>query len=419
MTLSGRLLRGGVGIAIIAGGVYFANEKGYLDQPVAYARAQLGLPSPAAANPAPAPLGGRPAARSVPVVFAPVTLQDVPIDIRAVGAVAANMQQFVRSRVDGEIAKIHFEEGAEVRAGDVIITLDNRQISAQLKQAEANLARNRTNLANAKREVGRFRELVGRDFVSKQKFDDLNNQVAVLEAQVRADESVVEGLQVQLSYTSIRASITGRAGAVNLSQGNAVKGNDSGTIVTINQVQPIDVRFGLPQRHFAALRESMSRGEAIVTAAPPGATESARGAVDFIDNAIDPASGTFQVKASFANESLMLWPGMFVETTLRLGVMKQTLAIPSGALQTGQQGTFVYVIRQDDTAEVRPVVVSRDTGVVAVVQTGLQAGERVVIDGQLRLTNGSKVEARPAAASPSATAPAATAPAATAQAPRS
>lgn len=416
MTLSGRLLRGVAVIAVIAGGAYYAKEKGYLDKPIEMARAQMGAlmgaPAPQAAAPAAPPVGGRPAARPVPVIVVPVAAQDVPIDVGAVGTVAANLQQFVRSRVDGEIAKVHFEEGAEVRAGDVIISLDNRQISAQLKQAEANMARNRTSLANAKREVTRYSELVGRDFVSKQKFDDLNNQAAVLEAQVRADESAVEALRVQLSYTSIRAAITGRAGAVNLTQGNAVKGNDAGTIVTINQVQPIDVKFGLPQRHFAALRESMARGEAVVTAGPPGSKERAKGAVDFIDNAIDPASGTFQVKASFANENLTLWPGMFVETTLRLGIQKQTPAIPTGALQTGQQGTFVYVIKPDDTAEVRLVTVARDTGVVAAIEKGLQIGERVVIDGQLRLVNGTKVEARPASAAPAA-------PAETAQAPRS
>lgn len=409
MTLSGRLLRGVAVIAVIAGGAYYAKEKGYLDKPIEMARAQLGAPAPQAAAPAAPPVGGRPPARPVPVIVVPVAAQDVPIDVSAVGSVAANLQQFVRSRVDGEIVKVHFDEGAEVRAGDVIISLDNRQISAQLKQAEANMARNRTSLANAKREVARYSELVGRDFVSKQKFDDLNNQVAVLEAQSRADESAVEGLRVQLSYTTIRAAITGRAGAVNLTQGNAVKGNDSGTIVTINQVQPIDVKFGLPQRHFAALRESMARGEAIVTAGPPGSSVRARGAVDFIDNAIDPASGTFQVKASFANEDLTLWPGMFVETTLRLGIQKQTAAIPTRALQTGQQGTFVYVIKPDDTAEVRLVTVSRDTGVVAAIEKGLEIGERVVIDGQLRLVNGTKVEARPAP----------TPPAETAQAPRS
>ncbi len=339
----------------------------------------------------------------------PVNAQDVPIDVTAVGTVAANQTQFVRSRIDGEIAKVHFEEGGDIRAGDVIITLDNRQITAQLRQSEANMARDRTSLQNAKREVSRYSELVGRDFVSKQKFDDLNNQVAVLESQVRADEAAVESLRVQLSYTTIRAAITGRAGAVNLTQGNAVKGNDTGTIVTINQVQPIDVKFGLPQRHFAALRDSMAKNEAVVTAGPPGSGARAKGAVDFIDNTIDPASGTFQVKATFANEKLTLWPGMFVETTLRLGIQKQTAAIPSGAIQTGQQGTFVYVVKPDDTAEVRLVTVSRDTGQIAAIEKGLQIGERVVIDGQLRLVNGSKVEAR-------APAPAA---AESAQAPRS
>ncbi|MFY7959902.1 MAG: efflux RND transporter periplasmic adaptor subunit [Elsteraceae bacterium] len=163
-------------IAVIASGAYFAHEKGYLEKPIEMARAQMGAPAPQAAAPAAPPVGGRPPARPVPVVVAQVAAQDVPIDVSAVGTVAANLQQFVRSRVDGEIVKIHFEEGAEVRAGDVIITLDNRQISAQLRQAEANMARNRTNLANAKREVARYSELVGRDFVSKQKFDDLNNQ---------------------------------------------------------------------------------------------------------------------------------------------------------------------------------------------------------------------------------------------------
>jgi len=403
------MLRGAAIIAVVAGGGYYAKEAGYLDKPIEMARAQMGTPAPQAAAPAAPPVGGRPAARPVPVVVVPVAAQDVPIDVSAVGTVAANQQQFVRSRVDGEIAKVHFEEGSQVRAGDVIVTLDNRQITAQLKQSEANMARNRTSLANAKREVARYSELVGRDFVSKQKFDDLTNQVAVLEAQARADEAAVEALRVQLSYTTIRASITGRAGALNLTPGNAVKGNDAGTIVTINQVQPIDVKFGLPQRHFSALRESMARGEAIVTAGPPGSKDRATGAVDFIDNTIDSASGTFQVKASFANENLTLWPGMFVETSLRLGIQKQTPAIPTGALQNGQQGTFVYVIKPDDTAEVRLVTVSRDTGVVAAIEKGLQVGERVVIDGQLRLVNGTKVEAR--------TAPAA--PAETAQAPRS
>lgn len=404
MTLTGRLVRGVAIVAVVAGGGYYAMQKGYLDAPMEVARAKLGMAPQQTAVQAPAPAGARPPARPVPVIFSTVAAQDVPIDVGAVGTVAANLTQFVRSRIDGEIAKVHFEEGGEVKAGDVIITLDNRQISAQLKQAEANMMRDRTSLQNAKREVSRYSELVGRDFVSKQKFDDLNNQVAVLDAQVRADEAAVESLRVQQSYTVLRAAITGRAGAVSLTQGNAVKGNDTGTIVVINQVQPIDVKFGLPQRHFAALRESMARGEAIVTAGPPGSSLRAKGAVDFIDNAIDPASGTFQVKATFANEALTLWPGMFVDTTLRLGIQRQTPAIPSGAIQTGQQGTFVYVIKSDDTAEVRLVTVSRDTGRVAAIEKGLQIGERVVIDGQLRLVNGTKVEARPAPAQPAETA---------------
>ena len=412
MTVSGRLVRSAAVIALIGGAGYLAWDKGYLDKPMEMARTQVGM-APAAPPPsATPPLGGRPPPRAVPVIVTTVTAQDVPIDVSAVGTVAANQTQFVRSRVDGEIAKVHFEEGGEIKAGDVIVTLDNRQITAQLRQSEANMTRNRTNLANAKREVDRYSELVGRDFVSKQKFDDLKNQVSVLEAQVRADEAAVDSLRVQLSFTTIRAAITGRAGAVNLTAGNAVKGNDTGTIVTINQVQPIDVKFGLPQRHFAALRDAIAKGEAVVSAGPPGDTARARGLVDFVDNAIDPASGTFQVKATFANGDLTLWPGMFVETSLRLGVQKQAAAIPSAAIQSGQQGPFVYVIKPDDTAEVRQITITRDTGQVAAIGRGLEIGERVVIDGQLRLTNGTRVEIR----TPAAPAPAANA---AAQAPRS
>jgi multidrug efflux system membrane fusion protein len=396
-------------VGALAGGGWWAWNNGHLAPVEAQVRSWVGrpaTPSPAAA-PAARPRGG-----PVPVFVATAQVLDVPIEVDAIGTVVSGQTQLVRSRIDGEIAQVHFEEGAEVMAGDVLFTLDNRQIQAQLRQAEANLARNRTALANARREVDRFSELAGRDVVSRQRFDDIRNQAALLENSVRADEAVVEALRVQASYTTIRAAISGRTGQVTLTKGNTIRNSDAagGTAVTIVQTKPIDVRFALAQRHLGDLRRSMAAGTATVVATPPGAGAAA-GIVEFIDNQIETTTGTFQVKAAFANDEETLWPGMFVSVRVRLGTLPGAVQVPSAAVQVGQRGTFVYVARADQTVELRPVKVVREDAGRSTLESGVAGGERVVIDGHLRLSPGAAIQIREpgGARPPSGTPPQATA----------
>jgi multidrug efflux system membrane fusion protein len=333
--------------------------------------------------------------RAVPVIAAPVVRKSVPIQIDTIGSVQTLASVAIKSRIDGQIVAVNFREGQEVKAGDVLFTLDSRAAEAQTRQAEAQLARDRAQLANARREVERQAELAAKNFASGQKYDEVRTTAQALEATLRADEAMVENLRVQLSYYKLVSPIDGRTGAVALKAGSTVKANDTGALVTINQIHPIYVAFSVPQRDLAEVKEAMKLHPLEAVVQPLGDALPEKGELAFVDNAIDIATGTITLKATFANEGERLWPGQFVNVTLTLRVEDGALTVPAPAIQAGQSGPYVYVVKPDMTAEPRNVVVKRQAGDETVIGDGLQEGEQVVIDGQLRLTKGTKVELRP------------------------
>jgi multidrug efflux system membrane fusion protein len=342
--------------------------------------------------------GADPRAARPPVsqtVVADVAVEmPAPIQIGAIGTVQPIAMVKNQARVDGEIAQVHFEEGQEVNEGDILFSIDDRALRAQLAQSEATLERDRAQLQRAKLEVTRQSSLAGRGIASAQKFEDVETSVAVLEATVRASEAAVENARVNLNYATIRAPITGRTGSVTLKRGNivVVKSTGAAPLVTITQLRPIYVTFTVPERHLADLRGAMASGRLPVVVTVPNQPQSPiTGTLTFVDNQVDVATGTISLKATFANDDTQLWPGQFVNATLTLGIQANAIVAPSAAIQIGQNGPYVFVIRQDSTVELRLVHVGRAVSNKTVVAEGLAVGDRVVVDGQLRLTNGTHV----------------------------
>jgi len=338
---------------------------------------------------------------AVPVVVAPVARKSIPVRLDAIGNVQAIATVAVKSRVDGQVAEVKVADGQEVKSGDVLFVLDTRAVEAQLKQLQANLAHDRALLANAQRDVDRLKPLIQKRDVSQQAFDLATATAASLDATVKADEAAIQNLQVQITYYTIRAPIDGRLGFVTLKAGNEVKAQDVITMVTINQLKPIYVTFAVPQRELPGVRTAIAKGTVPVSVRVPNdpAGEIA-GRLDFIDNQVDIATGTIQLKAIFGNRDERLWPGNFVNVQMTLGVEEGAIVVPAAAIQVGQNGSYVFVIKPDNTAEIRPLTVSRTVEGLAVVEKGLAEGERVVIDGQLRLTNGTRVEIRTSSETP-------------------
>jgi multidrug efflux system membrane fusion protein len=377
-----------VAIVVVAGG-YWAQQSGMIPAGtipgIAGATTQVAVPPPRVAP-------------TQPVVATTVARQAVPLDFSVIGSVQASESVAVKSRLDGQIVKTHFKEGDEVKAGDLLFTLDSRAIEAQMHQAEANLARDQAQLVNYKRTVGRLGDLAQREFASRQSLDDARTNEAVTIASAAADQAAIENAKVQLSYTKILAPIDGRTGVITLTNGNTVKANDTVTIVTIAKIHPINVLFAVPQKYFDQVRQALAKGPVEAYAEiPNGGGRKIPGGISFFDNNIDPTTGTFQVKATFANDDGSLWPGMFVSVIVRLGVQSDALVVASAAVQSGQNGSYVFVVRPDLTAEMRPVTVAREADGRSIIASGLKDGEKVVVDGQLRLTNGTKVEVRAAA----------------------
>ncbi|HEX9465918.1 MAG TPA: efflux RND transporter periplasmic adaptor subunit [Alphaproteobacteria bacterium] len=343
------------------------------------------------------------ASPAVPVVTAAVVQKAMPFQIEAIGTVQTIASVTIRARVDTQIMKVMFAEGEAVKAGDVLFELDKRAVEAQLAQAQAQLARDRAQLANAKRDVERYSTLLLRDYASRAQTDTAKTNEQSLEATVKADEAVIDNLRVQISYYTITAPIGGRTGTVYLKEGSVVKGNDNATasqLVTINQIDPIYVAFSVPQQVLGELRDAQKAAPVPVDAVIPNTATKLQGQVAFIDNTIDVTSGTITAKANIPNPDEKLWPGQFVNAVATLRVDPDVLVVPAPAVQIGQDGTFVFVIKPDQTAEPRPVKVSRMVGPAAVIAEGLQAGEQIVVDGQLRLTRGTRVESRPMSGSP-------------------
>jgi membrane fusion protein, multidrug efflux system len=337
----------------------------------------------------------------VPVTVARVQRAAVPYDIDANGVVEPLQTVAVESQVGGTLTRVAFLEGDAVQAGQVLFQIDPRPFQAALAQAQAVLAKDKAQAEFAEQDVQRYAALVKQEYVTAQQFQQVRTNAAALRATLAADSAAVENARLNLQYTTIRAPITGRAGSLLVRQGNLVKANASEPLVVINQIRPILVRFAVPATRLPQIRQ-YSGNNLTVRARPlggdgvandPSARPSA-GVLSFIDNAVDTTTGTILLKGRFANDDGALWPGQFVNVALQLFVQRDAVVVPTPAVVQGQQGTYVFVVRPDATASMQPVTVDRAVGDITVIAKGLTPGQQVVTDGQIRLTNGSKIQVK-------------------------
>ncbi len=390
----------------------------------------------------------KPVIVSVPVTVSTAVGKDVPIQLRVIGNVQAYNTVAVKSMVNGEISQVHFTEGRDVKKGKPLFTIDPRPFEAAVKQAEANLARNTAQIAqveadqaknlalvkqaeanlersmaqaeNAKVEAKRYESLVERQVVSRQQYDQYRTSAETLSASVRADQAAresaeaavrsskaalenaraavradqaaVENAKVQLSYCFICSPMDGRTGSLIVQRGNVIKANDL-SLVAINQISPIYVAFSVPEQNLAEIKKYMAGGPLKVEAFPSNdSTVVEQGTLTFVDNFVDRSTGTILLKGTFANQERRLWPGQFVNVLLTLSMERSAVVVPSQAVQTGQQGQYVFVVKSDLSAESRPVDVGATLSGEVIVRKGVAAGEKIVTDGQLRLYPGAKVE---------------------------
>jgi membrane fusion protein, multidrug efflux system len=343
--------------------------------------------------------GGKKAGRAMPgspVSVAQVVAKDLPLDINAVGRVEAISTVAVKAQVTGEVMGVQFKEGQTVRKGDLLFTIDPRPFEIALKQAESLLEKDRALLRNAQADVVRYSDLVQKDYVTKQQYDTAVANRDVLVAAVKADEAAVANARLQLDYSTVRSPIDGRTGSLLIDAGNIIKANDVGPAVVIEQMTPIYVTFSVPEQFLPRIKEFMAKAPLGTEAVPNGnGHPPVSGVLTFINNAIDQSTGMITLKATYDNRDATLWPGQFLNVRLTLTVEKGVVTVPSQAVQTGQSGQYIYVVKDDLTAEMRPVKVGRARGEESVITEGLKPGERVVTDGQLRLAPGAKVEIKP------------------------
>jgi membrane fusion protein, multidrug efflux system len=337
----------------------------------------------------------------VPVLAATVEQKDIPIQVHAIGAVEAYSTVSVKTQITGELTGVFFKEGDDVKKGQLIFTLDKRPLEADVRRAQGALARDEAQAANALTDQRRYEALVKVGVISTQEYERVAANAEALAAAVRADRGALENAKVQLVYASIYSPINGRTGNLLVHQGNMIKANDVPALVNINQVEPIYVTFMVHQQYLAEVKQYSRNGSLPVQAVIPSDSRPITGKLSFIDNTVDAGTGTIKLKGVFANRDRRLWPGQFVDAYLTLKTQRNALVIPSHAIQNGQQGTFVYVIKEDSTVEARPITTSeaQQAGQV-IVQKGLGVGERIVTDGQLRLVPGAKVQIKQAAAGP-------------------
>jgi multidrug efflux system membrane fusion protein len=337
---------------------------------------------------------------AVPVTTAPVVVKTVPVRLYAIGNVEPYKTVTVKARVDGQIVSVHFNEGDEVRQGAVLFEIDPRPFAATLKQAQANLLKDRALLDRANEQEKRYKDLLTKNFISPDAYEQVRTNSATAGATVAADEAAIESAKLSLEYCTIRSPVTGYAGRIQIQQGNLVKANDVNALVTVNQVVPIYTSFSIPEQNVADVRKYQAAGELRVQAAfPNGAHAPIPGKLSFLDNAADMTTGTIKLKAEFPNTDKALWPGQFVNVVLTLYEQKDAVVTPSAAVQSGPAGQYVFVVKPDLTVELRNIRISRAEGNETVVASGLGPGDQVVTGGQLRLAPGSRVS--PAKAAPS------------------
>jgi len=343
------------------------------------------------------PAGGksaRGAGGPIPVVVAKAEARDVPVEIQAVGNAQAYSAVSIRSQITGQITKVHFQEGQEVKAGDELFTIDPRPFQAALNQAQANWQRDQAMLINGRLSFERTSNLLSSKIASQADYDTALSAYQSAQSTVIADAAAVTNAQLSLEYTSISSPIEGRTGNLTIKEGNIVKAPDD-ILVSVTQIHPIYVAFAVPENNLAAIRSEAAHESLAVKAYPPGDTNStATGQLTFIDNSVDTNTGTILLKATFQNTNTVLWPGQFVQTSLVLSNLTQATVVPSQAVQTGQDGEFLFVVKEDQTVEARPIVAGITYDGIRVIMSGLKPGETVVIDGQVRLTAGAKVSVK-------------------------
>jgi multidrug efflux system membrane fusion protein len=339
---------------------------------------------------------------AVPVLVVAAEQQTLPVTVQAIGNVEAFTSVALKARIDGQIVAVNFQEGKEVRKGDILFRIDPRPLEAALKQSEAQALRDMASRDQAASQERRYQELLDKNFVSKDAYAQFRTNAATAEATSRASQAALENAKLSLDYTVIRAPIDGFVGRALLQAGNMVKANDTISLVVINQVKPVYVNFAIPEPQLPVIRDLMKKGPLSVEVAAPGSDKPlAAGRIAFLDNAVDQTTGTIKVRAVFDNADVALWPGQFVNVRVKLYDQHNATVVPSRALQTGPAGQFVYVIKPDMTAEVRKVTVMRTQGEISVLADGaLARDEKVVVRGALRLAPGAKVTiADPGAAS--------------------
>jgi membrane fusion protein, multidrug efflux system len=330
----------------------------------------------------------------VPVKVAQALQKDVPVQVKAIGNIEAFTSVAIKAQVSGQIARLHFSEGSNVEKGALLISIDPEPFQATLSQYEAALAKDQAQAKFAREQAQRYAGLLKEGIVTRDQYELLQSNADSLAATIVADRSAIKNARIQLGYCSIRSPISGRTGTIALQPGNLVKANDL-PIVTVNQLTPIYATFSIPEKLLAEVKRAMAGNELKIEAVipnEPGSTEA--GTISFLDNAVNPATGTIKLKGVFANKLRKLWPGQFTDVVMTLGNRNNAVVVPTNAIQTSQQGQFIYVVKPDYSVEMRQVTATIAVGEDSVVEKGLAAGETVVVDGQLRLTPGAIVESK-------------------------
>jgi multidrug efflux system membrane fusion protein len=330
---------------------------------------------------------------AVPVTAGIIIQKAVPVQVRAIGNIEAYSTISVKSQIGGILTRVHFREGQDVNKGDLLFTIDPRPYEAAFKQAEANLAKDTAQLENARVEVNRYAELVKKGYVAQEQYDQIRTNADAFEATVNADKAMVENARLQLKYCYIYSPINGRTGNLIVNEGNLIKANADTSMVVINQVQPIYVTFSVPEQNLSEIKKYMLYGKVKVQAfITKGEDNPEEGILNFVDNTVDVATGTIKLKATFVNKGKRLWPGQFVDVVMTLTTQPNAIVVPSQSIQTGQKGQYVFIIKNDLTVEDRPIIVGRTLDSETVIEKGLQSGEKVVTDGQLRLVPGARIQ---------------------------
>jgi multidrug efflux system membrane fusion protein len=337
-----------------------------------------------------------PPAPPVPVTVATAERRSIPFELAATGTVEPLQTVVVQAQVGGILRRVAFKEGDEVKQGQILFELDPRPYRAALGQALALLARDRAQATNAAQEAKRYQSLVEKQYVTTQQYEQVKTNAVATEATLAGSQAAVDQARLNLQYATIRAPVSGRTGSLLLREGNLVRANSSEPLVVINRLRPILVRFAVPAGNLPLIQEHLGKN-VVVRAEPSGGGAPSVGTLSFVDNAVDSTTGTILLKGRFPNDDGSLWPGGFVNVRLQLYVEPDALVVPAAAVVSGQQGSFVFVIQPDSSASTKAVTVSRTAGDFAIVSGEVQPGDRVVVDGQLRLRQGSKVQIKAAA----------------------